>query len=1189
MATRTPKIPQTSWDHHKETILSLYITEEYSLPRLVQAMDEDHGFSATASQFEAQLKVWNARKNLKRHEWEAILKKIDGLASQGIRSRVVISGHPVSMSRLDRARRYCKGECHSKKRRRMETDLDDATNQPDTSDVFIETQDQNGNWSRYTAALDANVTPHQRQMSSSAALDPDTREQLHDEHVGQIYNGSTDYQDYENIDLPTLTNTPPELSSFHVSGLTFDHWLAADENENVIQSMSLSFAGPAAQVSQLSNQHDPFTSITFPSLELMTRSPPADLSQFCFWAMCLKDLPFESFERELELRRLTLAIRPSPMQDSRLLSGAQKLTTMFIADAAAAMTDLNERSLQENLYTAAITLQTLDSIVPRAQREYGENGMTRSQQEITEIELHRLLLFSTANGFIGLDNIPIETVFRFFSQNSNLTSLLSRLFRDCPGHVAKSLAENLFRAAIESGDDQAVKFLLQSGLVDVNNTLCFSKGEKYTPIQRAAELQELKVVRELLRFKPDVDKTFPWDKKYASVIHVDRKSALGCLIDGRCPDAKKRNHSPFSPEYLETVDTLIEAGAEVRASFIWVALKRFARMELAKKLIPNLAPSNHSGVVSEDIMAFIAAELSDEDAKAAVDKILSDCEKVGCKRCVSRFSYHVNRAIVEGAKRGHIQFVQSLFRYAESPTQILSAAIRGGNRKLIEFVLAQKPDIRQAPAEHLASFGYPRYTTPLAEAIDAKDSALIEILREEGAFENLHNIEVDYKKSPFRAAISAAAGAGDAEYVKKLLSYRHCNTEPISIIALAGAIKSQREDIVRLLLCAKVDGVVEQMVATPAEIEQFYQEIIKCGNKAIVSTLMAILPLITEVNSISGPDSVYLEMFNICYESGLPTRDFFTSCLRIATKRADRIMLHQCLGAGADVTQFGVLESAVEGQLDILQILLKHIPPTKTCIRNLGIEAVKKAITQGRAEALEMLLNCRAIDFKSIDDRHAPVAVAMKQEAASRCRDFPLTTRLLNAGCDINGIVAIPIGHQGFGYMTPLLVAIEAGSNDLTKFLIDRGADINKEAAYGIRHTPLQAAAKKGGLDTVELLLDNGADINGKPAEFSGGTALQCAAMGGNCNIAMLLLNRGASLDAPPSTFDGRWPLEGAAEHGRLDMIQFLWNVRVIGFPIEQCRKAMKLAEEKGHGACKDLILELAVSSGIMPALEGSG
>ncbi|KAI0834625.1 ankyrin [Hypoxylon sp. FL0890] len=1164
MATRAPKIPQSSWDHHKDTILSLYISSEVSLPALVQAMDRDYGFSATASQFEAQLKVWNARKNLKRHEWEDILPKIDSLTSQGVRFRVVISGHPVSMNRVDRARRHCKGEYHSKKRRREETDFGDEMNHRNASDVSIETQDQHGNWSRYGATPNASAISLQSQTNSSAILDFDTQGQAvehHGERSGQMNIGSANYQFLENFDLPRITNSPPQLFSFHVPGLVSDNWLAAGENETPIQSMDLSFAGPEAQLSQSFVQHESYADIMPPNLELLNSPLLASLTQFPLGAVHLEDLPFQRFEREFGLKHL-LAMRPSPMHDCRLLFGAQKLVSMFVHEAAVAMTNVNENSLEENFHAAWLTLHTLRTSFPRARQEDESNRMTQARQDITEVELYRLLLFSSANGFIGMGDIPIGTVFRFFNHDSKVIPLLSRLFRDSPGHLAKGLAENLFRAAIESGHHETVRFFLQEGLVDVDSTLCFANGGKYTPIQRAAELQKLKVVRELLQFRPNVNKTFV-EPRPDLYYNVDHMSALGCLIQGICPmESTARIHITFSPEYLEAVDGLVEAGAEVRVSFIDIALRRFARMDLAKKLLSKFPPSDHSQAWSEGLPIRIVEELPDEDAKEAVNKIFSDCEQVGCGQCLIGFSDEVNEVIVRGAKRGHIQLVRSLFQYAKSPTQILCAAIRSGNRELTDFVLAQKPNISQATPEWLYEYqgATKRYTTPLAEAIGASDGVLIELLKRRGAFEH------------FESDISAAVKAGDVDYVKKLLVQYPSAPKFEMANGLSEAIMTQREDIVQLLL---ESGATSRYWS---EVETFLREAYRVGNKSIISSLMLTFPDLT-ISEMNGHtfESMQLgnvEMLSFFQESGRLESHVLTQCIDLA------------------------LKSAVKGNSNMLPTLLNQTPPTKTCMKLFGTGAVKQAVTQGHIEALEMLLDCKAIDIKSMELTHesfigrkyyAPLAEAINRDAASQCHDFPLTTRLLDAGCDVDGIVFTEYSKQQHSNITPLLVAIKAGSKNLVQFLMDHGADINKDAINRIQRTPLQAAAEKGRLDIVELLLHNGADINGKPAGSGGGTALQCAAMGGNCNIAALLLDCGALLDAPPSTFDGRWPLEAAAEHGRLDMIQFLWNVSVIGFPIEQCLKAMKLAEEMGHRACKELILELAVTFGITTTLEGSG
>ncbi|KAI1415360.1 ankyrin [Hypoxylon sp. FL1857] len=1191
MAPKTAKIAKDSWDGHKDTILSLWLTSDLTMDELVQAMIRDHGFSATASQFEAQLKIWKARKNLKSHEWEGILERIDSLASRGIQSRVVISGHPVSIDRVHRARRYCK---HPKKRRRKESDLDDAINLHDASNVFIEIQDQDGNWSRDTVTGDTSAIPHQPQVDSGEVLGLDAEEPLVENHASdatQMHNVSSNYLDYEALDLSGIIDIPFQLPSLHTPDTISPNWLITNENGNIIEPMDLSFTGSEVQASQSFIQHESFTDIISPTVGLLNSPRLGSLARFPLEMMQPKDLPFERFEHETALSRL-LAIPPSPMQDRHLSFGPQRSVSLFLHEAAVAMTSNNKRSPKENFYAAWTTLQTLHASFPRTRQEGGSTSITPAYQVTTDVELYRLLLYSTANGFIGMGDIPIGTVLRVFNQDGNITSLLSRLFRDRRDHVVKSLAENLFRAAIESGDHQTVRLLLQTDLVDVDNTFCFDEGEKYTPIQRAAELQGLKVIHELLRSRPNVNRTFLRPISYSLI--VDCRSALGCLIQKNCPEQiSKRNHSVFSPEYLEAVDALVEAGAEVHASFIEVAFKRFTRTELAKKLVANFAPSDHSKAFSRNIMGLIATEYSDEDANEAINKILSSCEQAGCKQCLSRNSDEVNWAIINGAKRGHIQLVRSLFQYAKSPTQILSAAIRGGNRELVEFVLAQIPDIRHAYAEEMARsrfFSESEFTTPLAEAIKARDSALIDILENRGALENLDHPsppEHRFERSPFNCAIIGASRGGDAGYVRKLLS--RCPITEFARFggALANAIECHQEGVVHLLLNAGVGqaGWVTWDGGTGA----YMWQACKWGNKSVLCALMLIFPDFRI--DCNGSDIAH-NMVDFSRQFGGATRDHLNEFLDVALKEKDNTMLCQCIEAGADVLRSPSMDlatdAALDGNLDMLHTLLKHIPP-KACIKSFGTDAVVKAVSRSDMKVLEMLLNCGTIDIDSIGSvRRSPLAQAIIEDAASCCRNFPLTTKFLNRGCDVNGIVAIDEKEPVYSNITPLLAAIKAGSRDLVQFFIDHGADVNRDATYRIRQTPLQAAAEKGRFDIVELLLHNGADVNGKPAELSGGTALRYAAMSGNCNIAALLLDHGASLGAPESTYGGQSPLEAAVEHGRLDMIQFLWNKSVGGFPIEQCRKAMKLAEKKGNGACKDLIRELSVEFGIMPTVEGS-
>lgn len=1081
------------------------------------------------------------------------------------------------MDRVHRARRHCKSDPHPKKRRRDELDSRQVTDSAGGS-FAIEVQTPDGSWTLHTDGAGENIVSDQQQIGIDEILELVSQ----DGPVGT--DGSQASLRFGVAEPLILPNIFPEPSSLHTPDLIPYDQLLGDEDGGVSQAVEFP--------TQISYSHE-LQDTTFQAWELTNSSPESGvLAQLPWGTIALEEgLPFERFEGELASKNLRLVTRASSMQDLRLLPGSSKLVTIFLNDAVAAMTNVNQKSIRENFYGASLTLKMLDTILPAPQQRNGHNSMTRLSQEVFEDELCRILLLSTANGFIGMNGIvPLEVIPKFLYCNSNVTALLSRLFRDKPSHVVKGLAENLFRAAIESGDHRAIGFFLTTRLVNVDEIVCFKGNKKYTPIERVAKLQKLEAVHELLRFAPNVNRTFLDDinlfEPYYS-LPLDERGALGRLIVGSNPSPFERIHNIFSSKYLDTVDALIKAGAKVRVAFIERALTRFVRMDLAKKLLCESAPADHLEVISSGMLYLITENLTDEEATKSITKILSDCESTGCNQCLSQHSEKMNWAIVIGAKRGHNQFVRTYFQHVKCPTQILAAAIRGGNDELVQFVLAQNPDMH-APA---SSIDYPPWsrgnrfsleidTVPLAEAIDAKDEALVRELEIKGALVHLA------KGHGFSLIVSAAAGVGNVEYVKKLMLLNPQFDGNYLNEALVKAIDNKQEDVFRFLLEAGV------------YFRHYRLNTCELGSASLWSDFVSTYPQIKLELTKSFSESLEsgnMDLLNILAQSGMLDGSFLTKFLKAIIEAGDRALLRRLLELGANVFENNgeVLEQAAARDLDILQMLFESVPLSKTHLPRFGTRALVKVIQQNRhdIDALEIFIACKAVDFKSMPLYHSlsPLGAAIAKDVKSCRPDFPLTTRLLDAGCDINGIVCVDEGEYGrTSNKTPLLVAIEEKSKGLVQLLIKRGAQINKEATLGIKRTPIQAASQVGSLDIVEFLLQNGADVNGKPALFRGGTALQFAAIGGYLSIAVFLLDRGADLYAPPSTFGGRWPIEGAAEHGRLDMIQLLWNASLGGFPIEQCRRAVGLAKENGHGACVDLIRELAVSNGIMPTLEGS-
>ncbi|KAK6951776.1 hypothetical protein Daesc_006299 [Daldinia eschscholtzii] len=1185
MATKARKIPQNDWDHHKETILNLYLTSDLSVDQLVPTMDQRHGFRATISQYEAQFRVWNARKNLKVHEWEGIFEIIDDLSSRDTQSRVVISGHPVSPERVHRARRHCNRETRLGKRRRVETGASNASDDYKSSEAFIEVQKPNGEWCQYTPCST-------NQMNQDDVVELVAQERTIDIDINQCPQESVD------------SSLRSVLS--HTSQSTSDNWPESNEGINIVHPTECSTSDPEPQVSQDLIQFDFDADIISPGVEMVTSSLRLDaIGQFSFGTLCINDLPFERFERDSVSKRLVLALNSSPLQESALLFGPQTLVTKFVVEVATVMSETNEMPPGQNVNKVWFTLQKLRSILPRTQQASTSTELARPQHEILEVELHRILLFSIANGFVGLDGIPLKLVFKFLDQHSNVNSLLSRWFQGTPDSFAKGLAEKLFRASIEAGNHQAVRFFLQKRLVDVNNTFCFIHGQIYTPLERAAKLQELKVIHELLQAGPDVNvsrlDTYDQDG-------LEGRLGLGCLIyvpkfikDPNGCWIQYRSDRIFRPEYMKTVDALIDAGIKVSVSLIRLSLERYIRMDLAKKLLSRLAPSDHPEIIAGRILHNIVLKLTAEDALESVTRIISSCVKSGCKKCLSYFLDEVNWTIIAAARQGNVQLVRFLFQHVMPSTQILSAAIRGGNSELIEFILAQNPNIRQAPSEAInmpemdSALMFWDYTTPLAEAIETRDELLIKRLESKGALENMNDLSiVNTPRIPtrFETALWASLRAGNMAYMEKLLSSSTVITSDAAVEALSEAVKKRREDMVRLLLSwgIFIDGPVRlKYIMVVVELYKW--------NMPLLSEIIATFPGLSFSYGFMDSIEDELELEPLHLLDFLCDHNFLYSnhlniIYKVIVERSDTSIFRHAHRVATNINCSNDLLMATKGRPDALRKLIARIASSPETIHQFGTRAVVEAIKHGDTESFDILIACKAVDLKySIHDHGTPLEIAIRIDAARYSSHFPLTSKLLDAGCDVNESAPplATLARRRQRNTTPLLRAIGTGNKDLVQFLIDRGAKVNQEAIHGIIRTPLQMAAETADFDMTELLLRNGAEVSAKPSTYMGGTALQMAAIGGNCNIAVLLIDRGATIYEPPSIFDGRWPLEGAAEHGRVDMIQFLWNVSLGGFPVTQCRKAIELAEKNEHRACRDLIRELAASSGIMLTLENSG
>ncbi len=127
-------------------------------------------------------------------------------------------------------------------------------------------------------------------------------------------------------------------------------------------------------------------------------------------------------------------------------------------------------------------------------------------------------------------------------------------------------------------------------------------------------------------------------------------------------------------------------------------------------------------------------------------------------------------------------------------------------------------------------------------------------------------------------------------------------------------------------------------------------------------------------------------------------------------------------------------------------------------------------------------------------------------EAASRHGDADSVNALLETD-------SMDIGFSAPSGMTLLHMAVDDGSMERTRQLIEQGIRVNVRTLYG--WTALHMASEKGLTEVMELLLEAGASLDAQTS--SGETAFHLATRAGQSEAVELLVSRGAS--TAPSRF----------------------------------------------------------------------
>ena len=120
--------------------------------------------------------------------------------------------------------------------------------------------------------------------------------------------------------------------------------------------------------------------------------------------------------------------------------------------------------------------------------------------------------------------------------------------------------------------------------------------------------------------------------------------------------------------------------------------------------------------------------------------------------------------------------------------------------------------------------------------------------------------------------------------------------------------------------------------------------------------------------------------------------------------------------------------------------------------------------------------------------------------------------------------------------LTPLHFACGDENEELVKFFMDKGVDVNSNTDVG--PTALMTACNNENTNIVQILIDNGANINWKDSD--GVTAINEASFREKPEIVSLLLDNGADMNAADKW--GDTALTKAIEYENTDIVRLIKN-----------------------------------------------
>ncbi|CAH0059704.1 unnamed protein product [Clonostachys solani] len=1221
----TRKIRPEVWERHKRTILALWLNEKLPLKgtgengrNLMQVMQEEHDFRATASQYETKIRLWGAAKNLKKRDWETILPLYNELERQGHAPRVRVGEHIFTESKVKRARReYLRAGLVTN------GDISEQAPSSDQTQAHlwrIEVRQDDGQYSEY----------------SNKCLDSKSL---------RITNSSTIAHGFMRNDIPItsdqgLHTEPP--SPLGISSLRNATEMESMDYHLLFNSQDgPSFPNPDQQISSV--------------LESYTLPHTLDID---FDGDALSS----AWNNEIEN---PISYMPFSMSPPRISLNDQ-IESILRNNLPSVQSPKHVGLSSPSLSTVVEQLRSLP-VENICSQDLAASSTPASSENISIREFSGRILYSIANNFAGLEGVDFATIFSLLGLVPGMKSYFLEWLRSDNPMVSKPLAKNLFRAAIEAGNEQVVNIILKTtsnriNKIDVDETI-LCDGARYSPIALASSRVHPGIVNALLLHG-------------AKVRIPDRASEgvefYGCPLKVILETLNLKLDHPLEKQVIQIFELIAIHGLPDAPEFFAFILYRIQKTNLLgmgtqnyyrisqkmgsklleilfptipKERYPELLNRNIGGKprkfakAIQPLLYKIIKELENRIANNIAQSLLSTYVDIQFGlSSVGDHSEGLKEALILAILRNNVELTEYLLGLIKPDDRHLTAAVHVGNIALIDSILGHgvcahgrmlcsrhlhyasadshwwtKEETGIEDTDRKCPVGrekeqFCKPTTPLAEAIRLQNTELIHRLENCGALDALS----EKGQLHFEAAARASGEVGNFSYLKELLNSNPHLTSISLLGPIQNAIESGHFEVAWNLITQYPKAGSNRKTMDTPEVRSHMKNILSA--------------IIRNHGGLEFLEQV-MEYWNyFAYDKRPNGDDLLVEAVRIGDKRIVEYFVHL---DRSSLSRFTVLESPLEAAVrkhnaELVRLLLEWAAPPQDLGKAVATgdeaivrlflrygaepadeEAFSEAVKSSNKSLLLILISAFSSRYPNGKRGFGGQALIISIQA----RDITTLGLLLQAKLDVNTpfsrgpygghvlIRAIKMLEENDTILYPIIrrileadadpeaadhvqgkrvsalsQAIISNNIPMVELLLGKGADINRPAKRGLKRTPLQQACEQGGFQMVKYLLDRGADIHAPPAVNGGATALQLAAIQGNVRIVRLLLDLGANINEAPAAVNGRTALQGAAEHGRVSVLDLLLVEGKGIYTSTDIESAGKYAERNGHQGCEHML-----------------